>query len=167
MAKQLIKKEALDEFGKIWVKTLKEQLLNNRPYPKKATGALINSVSYRLKQNDQADWEITLLSEDYLKFVDKGVSGTIRKYNTPYSYKTKKPPINKIQQWAQIKGIPKEAAYPIQNKIFRFGLKPTNVINKTIREIEYKSKWIQKFEGDIANTIIENIKEQFGYSKTT
>lgn len=167
MAKQLITKQALDEFGKIWVKTLKEQLINNRPYAKNATGALVNSVSYRLKQNEQSNWEITLLSEDYLKFVDKGVSGTIRKYNTPFSYKTKKPPISKIKNWVQVKGIPKEAAFPIQNKIFRFGLKPTNVINKTIREIEYKSKWIQKFEGDIANTIIENVKEQFGYSKTT
>ena len=165
MAKKLIKKQALDEFGKVWVQTLKQQLSSTKPFAKQATGSLINSVNYRLTQNGD-DWSITLLSEDYLKFVDKGVSGTIRKYNTPYSYKQKKPPLRVILSWMSIKGIPKEAAYPIQNKIFRFGLKPTNVINKTIRQIEYRSKWIKKFEEDLANSILDNVKEQFGYSKT-
>jgi hypothetical protein len=165
MAKKLIKKQALDEFGKVWVQTLKQQLSSTKPFPKRATGELINSINYRLTQKGD-NWNISLLSQDYLKFVDKGVSGTIRKFNSPYSYKTKKPPINAILSWMSVKGIPKEAAYPIQNKIFRFGLKPTNVINKTIREIEYRSKWIQKFEGDLANSILENIKEQFGYTKT-
>ena len=155
----------MDEFGKLWVKTLREQLITTQPFPKRATGDLYNSVQYRVTQRED-DWTLTLLSEDYLKFVDKGVSGTQRKYNTPYSYKTKKPPISVIKQWTRVKGIPEEAAYPIQNKIFRFGLKPTNVINKSIREIEYRSKWINKFEESITNEILSWIKESFNYKNT-
>lgn len=155
----------MDEFGKLWVKTLREQLITTKPYPKRATGQLYNSINYRVTQK-QDDWTLTLLSEDYLKFVDKGVSGTQRKYNTPYSYKTKKPPISVIKQWTRVKGIPEEAAYPIQNKIFRFGLKPTNVINKSIREIEYRSKWINKFEESISNEILNWVKESFNYKNT-
>jgi hypothetical protein len=165
VARKLIKKQAMDEFGKLWVKTLREQLITTKPYPKRATGQLYNSINYRVTQK-QDDWTLTLLSEDYLKFVDKGVSGTQRKYNTPYSYKTKKPPISVIKQWTRVKGIPEEAAYPIQNKIFRFGLKPTNVINKSIREIEYRSKWINKFEESITNEILSWIKESFNYKNT-
>lgn len=109
---------------------------------------------------------MVLYSEDYLKFVDKGVSGTQRKYNTPFSYRSKKPPISVIKQWTRIKGIPEEAAFPIQNKIFRFGLKPTNVVNKSIREIEYRSKWINKFEESITTNILEIVKEGFKYKNT-
>ena len=29
MAKRLIRKQALDEFGKVWVETLRNELLNN------------------------------------------------------------------------------------------------------------------------------------------
>jgi hypothetical protein len=165
VAKKLIKKQAMDEFGKLWVRTLKEQLATTKPYPKRASGQLINSVNYRVTEKGN-DWTLTLLSEDYLKFVDKGVSGTQRKYNTPYSYKAKKPPISVIQQWTRLKGIPDQAAFPIQNKIFRFGLKPTNVINKSIREIEYRSKWINKFEDSIGTEILNWVKESFDYKNT-
>jgi hypothetical protein len=165
VAKKLIKKQAMDEFGKLWVKTLREQLITTQPFPKRASGKLYNSIGFKLTQKED-DWTLTLLSEDYLKFVDKGVSGTQRKYNTPYSYRSKKPPISAIKQWTRIKGIPEEAAYPIQNKIFRFGLKPTNVINKSIREIEYRSKWINKFEDSITTSIIEIVKENFKYKNT-
>ena len=155
----------MEEFGKLWVKTLKQQLATNQPFPKRATGNLINSVNYRVNEKGD-DWTLVLYSEDYMKFVDKGVSGTQRKYNTPYSYKTKKPPISVIKQWTRTKGIPEEAAFPIQNKIFRFGLKPTNVINKSIREIEYRSRWINKFEESITTEILNMVKESFGYKNT-
>lgn len=155
----------MDEFGKLWVKTLREQLITTQPFPKRATGKLYNSINYRVTQKDN-DWTLTLLSEDYMKFVDKGVSGTQRRYNTPYSYKTKKPPISVIKQWVRVKGLPEQAAYPIQNKIFRFGMKPTNVINKSIREIEYRSKWINKFEESISTEILNWVKESFNYKNT-
>lgn len=155
----------MEEFGKLWVKTLREQLLINQPFPKRASGRLYNSINYRVNEKGD-DWNLTLLMEDYMTFVDKGVSGTQRKYNTPYSYKAKKPPISAIKQWTRLKGIPEEAAFPIQNKIFRFGLKPTNVINKSIREIEYRSRWINRFEESLTTEILNIVKQSFGYKNT-
>ena len=161
MAQKLIRKQALDEFGKLWVQTLRNELLNNRPFPKRASGRLVDSINYRLVNTPEGT-NLQLLAEDYLTFVDKGVSGTEKKYNTPYAYRTKYPPIQEIKRWVRLKGIPDEAAYAIQNKIFRFGMKPTNVINKTIRFIEYRSKWKTKFEGEIADDIIAEIKLRLG-----
>ncbi len=158
----------MTEFGKLWVKTLRQELNSTKPFPKRATGKLYNSINYRVTEKGD-DWTLTLLSEDYMKFVDKGVSGTIRKYNTPYSYKnnaTKSGFLDSLKKWTRVKGIPEQAAYPIRNKIFRFGLKPTNVINKTIREIEYRSKWINKFEESITTEILNMVKEDFGYKNT-
>ena len=161
MSKKLIKRRALDEFALLFVKTLKEQLINNKHFSKRASGRLVESINIKIDET-QGGETITILAEDYLKFVDQGVSGTIRKYNTPYSYKSKKPPINVILQWTRLKGIPQEAAYPIQNKIFRFGLKPTNVIDKTFREIQYRSKWINRFEEEITSEIIDTFKKTLG-----
>jgi len=160
MAKRLIRKQALDEFGKVWVETLRNELLNNKPFPKRASGRLINSINYKVIQTPNGD-ELRLFAENYLTFVDKGVSGTEKKHATPYSYRTKYPPIQAIKQWTRLKGMPEEAAYGIQRNIFRFGMKPTNVINKTIRYIEYRSKWKTKFEGEIADDIIAEIKLRF------
>lgn len=158
MAKKLIKRQALDEFATLFVNTLKRELQNTRPFAKVASGRLVSSINVRITTEDGNE-VITLNSESYLKFVDQGVSGTIRKYNTPYSYRSKKPPISVIKSWMRLKGIPDEAAYPIQNKIFRFGIKPTNVIDKTFRDIQYKSKWINKFEDDITSEIIDSFKK--------
>lgn len=41
----------------------------------------------------------------YGNFQDKGVSGTEQKYDTPYSYKSKMPPIKPLADWAKRKGI--------------------------------------------------------------
>ncbi len=78
------------------------------------------------------------VAENYLTFVDKGVSGTEKKHATPYSYRTKYPPIQAIKQWTRLKGMPEEAAYGIQRNIFRFGMKPTNVI-KIVIDIAFKA----------------------------
>jgi len=124
MAKRLIRKQALDEFGKVWVETLRNELLNNKPFPKRASGRLVNSINYKVIQTPNGD-ELRLFAENYLTFVDKGVSGTEKKYATPYSYRTKYPPI------------------------------------QTIRYIEYRSKWKTKFEGQIAEDILAEIKLRF------
>lgn len=44
MAKRLIRKQALNEFGKVWVETLRNELLNNKPFPKRASGSLNNFI---------------------------------------------------------------------------------------------------------------------------
>ena len=100
MAKKLIRKQALDEFGKLYVKTLRDELLNTKPFPKRASGRLVDSINYKLINTPEGT-NLQLLAENYLTFVDKGVSGTEKKYNTPYSYRTKYPPIQEIRTLSQ------------------------------------------------------------------
>lgn len=158
MAKKLIKRDALTNFASLITKVLKENLTTEK---KSATGNLIKSINFKVEQKEGND-VLTIESESYLKFVDKGVSGTDRKYNTPYSYRSKKPPIQAISNWMNIKGIPQQYLYHIRNKIFRFGIKPTNVLKKTIDELEFQRKLkLDVFEDDIAQDFVELAKEIF------
>lgn len=160
MSKKLIKREQLNEFGKVYTKIVKQVLETNTPYPKKASGNLINSFKVVVSEEDGKD-VITIEAEPYYKFVDKGVSGTIRKYNTPYSYKLYKPRIEAIRQWVRIKGMSEDAVFPIRNKIFRFGIKPTNFISKALKEVEFMRK-TGVFEESITKEIIDMAKKTFG-----
>jgi hypothetical protein len=161
MAKKLVTRQAYQEFGELWVKTLRNELRDIRPYGKYATGQLNRSINYKLLTKGKDVVNIQLNAEYYLNFIDQGVSGTQRRFRTPYSYKQKPPPIGPLLKWASAKGLPEEVAYASRWTIFRFGLKPTNVITKTIRTIEFRSRWVNKFENEMVQTILDNVKEQF------
>lgn len=54
---------------------------------------------------------------DYGIYQDKGVSGKIKKYNTPYSYKNKMPPAKAFDKWIVKKGIaPRNAKGEFQSR---------------------------------------------------
>jgi hypothetical protein len=126
----------LDQFGREYIKTLEDFLLREG---KKASGNLINSLDYRIVQNGDNAIRVVIQSNDYLEWVDKG--------RRPGSY----PPISAISKWATIKGIPQSAVFPIAHKIYKFGIKPTNVIAKTNNKILDNAT--RKLERVIANSI--------------
>ena len=77
----------------------------------------------------------------YGVFQDKGVSGTKKKYNTPYSYKSKMPPPSKLDKWTVRKGIAprdekgrfisrKSLQFAIARSIFYNGIKPSLFFTK-------------------------------------
>ena len=81
------------------------------------------------------------LMEDYGIFQDAGVSGTKKKYNTPYSYKSKMPPPKAFDNWIVRKGIaPRDSggkftsrkglAFAIARSVFRNGIKPSLFFTK-------------------------------------
>jgi len=70
---------------------------------KNASNNLSDSLDYNVKVSKNSI-QVDILGEDYLPFIDKGVSGVKKKYNTPFSYKSKgglkgMPPPSAFDKW--------------------------------------------------------------------
>ena len=142
---QPISPQKMREFGKDYVKILYREL---RREGKDATGALLNSLAFEIRDEAQ-QMQIILLANDYLKYVDKG-----RK-------KGKYPPIKAIAKWAQVKGISQEAVFPIARNIYKFGIKPTNVIQRVVKEFETSPTLKKKYEDEVVNQLINMINKNY------
>jgi hypothetical protein len=153
-AQPILTSKLLNQFGKDYVNVLVYLLKNNTvpsraglpAYPKVASGRLINSIDYRLKETAQGI-QFQLLAESYLQYVDKG--------RKPGTY----PPISAIRNWARIKGLPKGAEYGIQKNIYKFGIKPTNVIRRAQLRIETFREFQSKYEKGVVDSIVRSIKK--------
>jgi hypothetical protein len=143
-------KKALDEVGKDLVKTMVKKLIDAN---KEATGKLIRSVDYKLVETANGVI-VQLLAADYLKVVDEG--------RRPGA---KQPPTKALDRWVIAKGIaPRDkkgkfisresVKFLIARSIGKKGIKPTNVITKTINEV-YANK--QKLIVEAAGKDIENL----------
>ena len=148
MADKIIDKKLANEFGKDYVKIMVAMLRGNKPYPKVASGSLVNSINYRL-QDTANGINVILLANDYLKYVDQG--------RKPGTY----PPIQAIQRWVTIKGLPKEAAWAIRTNIFKFGIKPTRVIDKTKRAIELSRNVNRIYEQRMVDNIVKIMEKNW------
>lgn len=132
--------QVLRQFAKTVIKDAKKNLKNKG---KIASKDLYNSMKFNLKVTDNS-LDLDILMEDYGKFVDQGVSGTEKRYNTPYRFRNKKPPVRFLQTWLKQKsGVfrardRRSRAFAIQNTIFRFGLKPTKFFEDSF-ERAYRS----------------------------
>lgn len=97
----------------------------------KASGDLRRSIKATPVKATNNSIQVSILAEDYLPFIDQGVSGTQKKFNTPFSYKTKKPPVKFLQTWLKRKTGKflardrRSSAFALQNHIFKYGIKPT------------------------------------------
>lgn len=137
-------KEALEIFGKSYVAELGDQL---RKLDKKASGDLLKSLDSRVIQTAMGTiYTIQLLAEDYLKYVDKGRRAG------------KYPPLNAITKWVRLKGIPDSAVFPIMKKIRDKGIKPTNVISKTLQKME-RGKGFNRFEEDMGDWVDDMVSQ--------
>ena len=125
-------KEALAEVRDLIVKESKENLIA----AKKGGGALEDSIKGTPVSESGSSLTFQILMEDYATFVDKGVSGTKTKYDTPYSYTDKMPPPSALDKWTVRKGIAprddkgrfmprKTLQFLIARSIYRDGIKPS------------------------------------------
>jgi hypothetical protein len=142
---KLITPQKMKEFGRDYVKILTRELLRAG---KDASGQLIRSINYKIVE-DAEIIRMEILAEKYLEFVDKG--------RKPGSY----PPIKPLIQWVNIKGLEPQVAYAIQKSIFKFGIKPTNIIQKVVREFETSPTLTRKYEEEVVNNIIDNINKNY------
>ena len=136
--------KALNKFTKAVIKQSRTNLTKMRIKDK---GDLYNKIkaNYKVSKNS---FELDFSFPIYGQFQDKGVKGVggvrkaTSKYNTrnnkgkmwkqngkgsPYSFKTKKPPISSIKAWAEKKGL---SPFALQKVIFHQGIKPSLFFTK-------------------------------------
>jgi len=117
-------------------------------------------------------FRLAFTMEDYGVFQDKGVSGTEKKYNTPFSYKSKMPPAKPITDWVTRKGFQfrkpdgkfmsyKQTSYLVRSAIFKNGIKPSLFFTKPF-EAAFKNlpgELIEKFGLDVENLMNDTLKD--------
>lgn len=129
--------KVLDRFKLHVVKEAKKNLTNKQ---KNASKGLYNSIKGEVKASPNSI-QLEFMMQQYGTFQDKGVSGKLKKYNTPFSYKSKMPPSQPFEKWAKQKGIKprgkdgrfisyKSLGFLISRSIFRKGIKPSLFFTK-------------------------------------
>jgi len=161
---------ALEAFKNFVIQQARTRLSKGR---KNVSKELYNSLKGNIKVMPNSialDFEM----EDYGIFQDKGVSGTEKKYNTPYSYKSKMPPIKPLAKWAQSKNIRlrdekgkfKKGSYNtigflIARSIYRKGIKPSLFFTKPFEQGFKKlpDELINSFGLDVEDFLAFTLKE--------
>ena len=137
--------KALQRFAKHVVRQAKANLKKN------GTGALKNSIKHDLKVHKNS-FSLDFEMEKYGMFQDKGVrganpnlvkNGKQKAPFSPFSYRSKMPPMQSILKWVKFKGIRfrdkqgrfksgsyKTIAFILQRRIFAQGLKPSLFFTK-------------------------------------
>ena len=129
--------EAIDKFRKYVVQQSRSNLTKQK---KNASKSLYNSIKGVSKVNPNSI-SLYFEMEAHGVFQDKGVSGKEKKYNTPYSYKSKMPPTKALDKWVVRRGIaPRDAKgrlisrkslkFLIARSIYRNGIKPSMFFTK-------------------------------------
>ena len=140
---------------------------------KNVSKQLYNSLKGNVKQMPNSIL-VEFEMEDYGIYQDKGVSGTEKKYNTPFSYTTKMPPIKPLAQWAKNRNIrlrDKEGkfkkgnyntiGYLIARSIYKKGIKPTLFFTKPFEQAFKKlpDELIKKFGLDVEDFLAYTLKQ--------
>ena len=94
--------QVLEDFGNEMQKSLRAELVKDKAY---VSGDLAEQIEFSSIINGQG-FVFTLRLKDYYDYVNKGVSGTDKKRNTPYSYMSaSKIPFYFAKRWMNNKGI--------------------------------------------------------------
>ena len=128
----------LNEFAKYVIQQSRSNLTKQG---KNVDKKLYNSLDKQIEVSANS-FRLSFLMENYGEFQDKGVSGTKKKYNTPFSYSSKRPPLKPIEDWVtkrmfQFKNKEsgkfmsfKSTAYLIAGGILKNGIKPSLFFTK-------------------------------------
>ena len=142
----MLKKDNLTKGLQIFANELvlkaKDNLKNK---DKVVSGTLHDSIKATGVRLSNKSLEIGITMADYGGYIDKGVSGTEVKYDTPYSYKDLTPPPSKLDSWIVQRGIAprnskgqfedrKSLQFAIARSIFKKGIAPSNFLKEAIEE---------------------------------
>ena len=144
----------LQEYGNEVQELYKQKLANDDAT---ASGELINSVKYIYEQNGNS-YSVSLSLKEYWKYVEYG-----RKLGGKF------PPPQAIRKWIEVKPIlPRplkngklptlnQLTFLISRKIAEQGIRPRNILEKTLEEInkEYDNKISEALTIDLSNSLNE------------
>ena len=132
-------KDSLNKFVKYVVQQSRSNLTKGK---KNVSKSLYNSIDYDLTVSPNS-FSLSFIMDEYGMYQDKGVSGTQKKYNTPFKYTNKMPPIKPLADWAKFKNIRlrdakgkfakgnyKTIGFLISRSIYRKGIKPSLFFTK-------------------------------------
>ena len=132
-------KDSLNKFAKYVVQQSRTNLTKGK---KNVSKSLYNSIDYDLTVSPNS-FSLSFIMDEYGMYQDKGVSGTEKKYNTPFKYTNKMPPIKPLADWAKFKNIRlrdakgkfakgnyKTIGFLISRSIYRKGIKPSLFFTK-------------------------------------
>ena len=158
----------LNRFAKYVVTQSRANLTRQK---KNASKQLWQSIDYDLKVSKNS-FQLEFLMEDYGLFQDKGVSGTEKKYNTPYKYTNKMPPPSKMDKWIvkrNLKGVRgkdgkfisrKSLQFMIARSIYKKGIKPSLFFTKPFEKAfkNINEDLIEAYKLDVENLLQYTIK---------
>lgn len=127
----------LDKFRK---RVIAEARRNLTRMNKNASKDLHSSLDSELAVSPRS-FSLQFFMADYGKFIDEGVSGKKKRYNTPYYFKSKMPPPRVFDKWAKQRGIQgrdkkgrfitqKSLSFLIARSVFNNGIKPSMFFTK-------------------------------------
>ena len=152
----------LNSFAKYVIQQSRSNLTKTN---KNVSKKLYNSLDYKIL-SDSSGFILQFLMEEYGAYQDQGVSGTKKKYKTPFKYTTKRPPSSAFDKWTVRKGIaPREEGgrftkrkglnFIIAKSIFEQGFRPSLFFTKPF-EKRFKTlppELIAAFVNDAEKTI--------------
>ena len=159
----------LNRFAKYVVTQSRSNLTRQK---KNASKQLWQSIDYDLKVSKNS-FQLEFLMEDYGIFQDKGVSGTEKKYNTPYKYTNKMPPPSKMDKWIvkrNLKGVRdkngkfisrKSLQFMIARSIYKKGIKPSLFFTKPFEKAfkNINEDLIEAYRLDVQKLMETTIKD--------
>jgi hypothetical protein len=130
-------KDYLNSFAKYVIQQSRSNLTKGG---KNVDKKLYNSLDKEIEVGANS-FRLAFLMENYGEFQDKGVSGTQRKYDTPFSYKSKRPPLKPITDWVKKRRFQfrkedgklmsyQSTAFLVRQGIFKNGIKPSLFFTK-------------------------------------
>ena len=137
-------KKALKVWTDIVIDRAKRNLIRQ---DKNAGGKLMESLKSGEPIYKDGVLSTNIQMANYGVFVDKGVSGIKKKYNTPYSYKKKMPPTKSLDKWSVRRGIAprdekgkflprKSVLFAIARGIYYNGMKPSLFLTTPFKRMQ-------------------------------
>ena len=162
--------ETYDYLNKFAKYVIQQSRSNLTKQGKNVNKDLYNSLNKEIEVSKNS-FRLTFLMEDYAIFQDKGVSGTRKKYNTPFSYKSKMPPAKPITDWVKKRGFQfrkadgkfmsyQQTSYLVRSAIYKNGIKPSLFFTKPF-EAAFKNlpdEIVEAFGLDIENLMKHSLK---------